>query len=136
MVSSDVAHAIHPNSPELSDRNNYPTLNGGVVIKYNANQRYATDAESSAVFSTICDRCGVPCQKFTVRADKPCGSTIGHISATNISVPTVDIGIAQLSMHSANETMGVSDLDYTARAMREYYSSYLVRNVDSIRILK
>ena len=136
MVSSDVAHAIHPNSPELSDRNNYPALNGGVVIKYNANQRYATDGESAAVFSLICDFCGVPCQKFTVRADKPCGSTIGHISAANLSVPTVDIGIAQLSMHSANETMGALDLDYTARAMREFYSSYIVRDKDCIKILK
>ena len=126
MVSSDVAHAIHPNSPELSDRNNAPVMNGGVVIKYNANQRYSTDGESAAIFSLVCERCGVPYQSFTVRADKSCGSTLGHISVTSVSVPTVDIGIAQLSMHSASETMGALDLDYAVRAMREFYSSYIV----------
>ena len=136
MVSADVAHAIHPNSPELSDRNNAPVLNGGVVIKYNANQRYATDGEAAAIFSVICERASVPYQNFTVRADKPCGSTIGHISATKVSVPTVDIGIAQLSMHSANETMGARDLEYTANAMREYFSSSLAVNEHGVQILK
>lgn len=136
MVSADVAHAVHPNSPELSDRGNAPMLNGGVVIKYNANQRYATDGEAAAVFMLICEKAAVPFQSFTVRADRPCGSTIGHISATRVSVPTVDIGIAQLSMHSANETMGARDLEYTAAAMREYFSSSLAVSGNDISVTK
>ena len=135
MVSADVAHAIHPNSPELSDRNNAPILNGGVVVKYNANQRYATDGESAAIFARICETNGVPCQSFTVRADKPCGSTIGHISAQNVSVPTVDIGIAQLSMHSATETCGTKDIDYFSDAMCAFYSSSILRKDEKIEII-
>ncbi len=135
MVSADVAHAIHPNSPELSDRNNAPIMNGGVVIKYNANQRYATDGEAAAVFSLICERASVPYQNFTVRADKPCGSTIGHISSSNVSAPTVDVGIAQLSMHSATETCGAKDIDYLAEAMRAVYSSSILRKDEKIEII-
>ena len=128
MVSIDVAHARHPAHPELSDPANSPLMNGGVVLKYNANQRYATDGEAAGLFKIVCERACVPTQSFTVRADKPCGSTLGHISATVVSVPTVDIGIPQLAMHSATETAGAKDVDYMISAMKEYYSASIKRS--------
>lgn len=123
MISADNAHARHPNHPELSDRENAPVLSGGVVIKYNASQRYATDAVSAAVFKTVCERAGVKTQNYYNRADLPGGSTLGSISDTVVSVPTVDIGIAQLAMHSSNETMAVSDYCDMIKALTEFYSS-------------
>ena len=128
MLSADNAHAIHPNHPELSDSKNAPTLCGGVVVKYNANVRYTTDSVSAGIFYTLADRCGVKTQDFYNRADTLGGSTLGAISNTVVSVPTVDIGLPQLAMHSANETMGVSDLDDMCRVIAEFYSTTL-RNV-------
>jgi len=121
LVSADNAHAVHPNHPEHADRNDRPQLNGGVVIKYNANQRYTTDAVSAAVFGEICRRAGVPVQRFTNRADKPGGSTLGHISAAHVSVSSVDVGLAQLAMHSAYETAGARDTDHLIRAAAAFY---------------
>ena len=121
LVSADNAHAVHPNHPEYADRNDRPQCNGGVVIKYNANQRYTTDAVSAAVFGEICRRAGVPVQRFTNRADKPGGSTLGHISTSHVSVSSVDIGLAQLAMHSAYETAGVKDTEYLIRAAAAFY---------------
>ena len=128
MLSADNAHAIHPNHPELSDSKNAPTLCGGVVVKYNSNCRYTTDSVSAGIFYTLAERCGIKTQDYYNRADLPGGSTLGSISNTVVSVSTVDIGLAQLAMHSANETMGVSDLDDMCRVIAEFYSTTL-RNV-------
>ena len=123
MVSADNAHAIHPNHPEHSDANNAPVLGQGVVLKFNAAQKYATDGVSGAIFRKICAVADVPVQTYYNRADKPGGSTLGYISLAHISVPTVDIGIAQLAMHSCYETAGVKDVEYMLRAMESYYGT-------------
>ena len=126
MLSCDNGHAVHPNHPELSDTRNAPHLNGGVVIKHNANQRYATDALSEALFAEICARAEVPVQHFANRSDIAGGGTLGSISNTRVSLKTVDIGLAQLAMHSAVETGGVKDTDYMVRAAKAFFESALV----------
>ncbi len=135
MVSADNAHALHPNHPELYDGTNAPALGGGVVIKYNANQRYTTDAVSDAIFTSFADRAGVKLQKFSNRADTVGGSTLGSISNTRVSVSTVDIGLPQLAMHSASETAAVSDVEDMIKVLSVLYSSGVVKNADEI-ILK
>lgn len=127
MVSADNAHAKHPSYPEMSDPDNAPLLNCGVVIKYNASQRYTTDGFSDAFFRSICERAGARVQSYYNRADLPGGSTLGSISNTRVSVPTVDIGLPQLAMHSANETAGAYDLDEMVKALTEFYSSSLLK---------
>lgn len=127
MLSADNAHAKHPSSPEMSDPDNAPVLNGGVVIKYNANQRYTTDGLSDALFRTVCQRAGVTVQTYCNRADLPGGSTLGSISNTRVSVPTVDIGLPQLAMHSANETAGAKDVSSMISAITEFYSTTLAK---------
>ncbi len=122
MLSADNAHALHPNHPELSDKDAAPKLNGGIVIKYNAQSRYTTDALSAAVFKEICRRNDIPVQTYANRSDMPGGSTLGNVSATQLSIPTVDIGLAQLAMHSSYETAGARDLDYLIRAFAAFYS--------------
>ena len=122
MVSADNAHAVHPNHPEHADRSEKPVPNGGVVIKYNANARYTTDSVSAALFSEICRAAEVPVQRYSNRADKPGGSTLGNISLSHVSLESVDIGLAQLAMHSCYETAGAKDTEYLIRAMREYFS--------------
>lgn len=134
MVSADNAHAKHPNRPELSDAG-APVLNGGVVIKYNANQKYATDGVSSALFNLICERCGAKTQAYYNRADLPGGSTLGSIANTRVSVSTVDIGLPQLAMHSAVETMGASDLPEMIKALRAFYSTALSSTGDEIKLI-
>lgn len=123
MVSADNAHAVHPNHAELSDPVNRPQMNHGIVIKYNAAQKYTTDAISKAVFSTICERAEVPYQTFTNRSDMAGGSTLGNISNTQVSLYAVDIGLAQLAMHSPYEMAGVKDTWYLEEAARVYYST-------------
>ncbi len=135
MVSADNAHAVHPNHPEMSDAKNSPVIGGGVVVKFNASQRYATDGVSHAIFSMICERAGVRTQTYYNRADLPGGSTLGSISNTCVSIPTVDIGLPQLAMHSAMETAGASDLDGMVKALREFYSVSLNRRGGAIDIL-
>ena len=125
MVSADNAHAIHPNHPEYADPNNAPVMNQGVVVKFNANQRYTTDGMSAAVFRKVCQKAGVPVQTYCNRADMPGGSTLGNISLSHVSVPSVDVGLAQLAMHSCYETAGVQDAIYLADAMQCYYGSSL-----------
>lgn len=125
MLSCDNGHALHPNHPELSDAKNAPHLNGGIVIKHNANQRYATDALSEALFAEICARADVPVQHFANRSDIAGGGTLGSISNTRVSMKTVDIGLAQLAMHSAVETGGIKDTDYMVRAVKAFYESAL-----------
>ena len=123
LVSADNAHAVHPNHPEYADRNDRPEMNKGIVIKHNANQRYTTDAVSAAAFEAVCRRAEVPVQSFTNRADIAGGSTLGHISAAHVSINTVDVGLAQLAMHSAYETAGAKDTEYLAAAAREFFGS-------------
>ena len=127
MVSADNAHAKHPSYPEMSDADNATVLNSGIVIKYNANQKYTTDGLSDAIFRTVCSRVGVAVQTYCNRADLPGGSTLGSIANTKVSVPTVDIGLPQLAMHSANETAGAYDVDGMVSALREVYSTSLVK---------
>jgi len=135
MVSADNAHAVHPNHPEYADPANAPVINGGIVIKYNASQRYCTDGVSAAVLRKICDGAKVPVQTYCNRADLPGGSTLGNISLAHVSVPTVDIGLAQLAMHSCYETAGVQDAIYLQTAMAAYYRAALARTGEQIRIL-
>lgn len=121
MVSADNAHAIHPAHPEYSDKTEAPVMNGGVVIKQTASQRYTTDAFSSAVFHKICRKAGVPVQLYSNRADLPGGSTLGNISSAHLSVPAVDVGLAQLAMHASYEVAGAKDLEYLVRAMTVFF---------------
>lgn len=123
MLSADNAHAVHPNHPEYADPTHKPYMNGGVVIKYNANQRYTTDSVSGAIFSKICRKADVPVQYFANRSDMAGGSTLGNISNAHVSLNTVDIGCAQLAMHSSYETAGAKDTDYMIKAMSEFYST-------------
>ncbi|HEX9258995.1 MAG TPA: M18 family aminopeptidase, partial [Acidimicrobiales bacterium] len=108
-VSADMAHSAHPNYLDRHEPEHQPVPNGGPVLKVNASQRYATDAITAAAFVDACDRSGVPWQVFVSRNNMPCGSTIGPITATRLGVATVDVGVPQLSMHSARELCGVSD---------------------------
>lgn len=123
MVSADNAHAIHPNHPEYADRNERPVMNGGIVIKFNASMSYTTDGLSAAVFSELCRKAEVPVQRYSNRPDLRGGSTLGNISLAHVSVPTLDIGLAQLAMHSSYETAGAKDTDYLVRAARAFYES-------------
>ena len=122
MVSADNAHAIHPNHPEFADPTNAPVVNGGVVLKFNASQRYCTDGVSGAIFRKACQKVNVPVQSYYNRADLPGGSTLGNISLCHVSVPTADIGLPQLAMHSAFESAGVKDAEMLMDAMASYYS--------------
>ncbi len=130
MVSADNAQAKHPNHPELSDAQNAPFMGGGVVIKYNAAQKYTTDALSASVFADICKHAGVPVQTFANRSDMAGGSTLGSIANTYVPVLSVDIGMAQLAMHSAYETAGCRDAAYLADAMKSFYSCALHTSAD------
>ena len=130
MVSADNGHAKHPNRPELSDPKNSPRLGGGVVIKTNAAQHYTTDGPSAALFGEICRMSGVPVQQFANRSDQPGGSTLGSISNTKVPLLTVDIGMAQLAMHSAYETAACADCDHLARAMTAFYGIGLAAGGD------
>ena len=135
LVSADNAHAQHPNHPEFADAQNTPYLNGGVVVKFNANQRYATDAVSAAAFRLLCRETGEQTQTYANRSDLPGGSTLGSISDTRVAVPTVDIGLAQLAMHSAYETMGARDLDSLVRVMAAYFGRTPRRNAGAMQLV-
>ena len=97
-------------------------MNHGPAIKVNANQRYATSAETAALFQRCCDHAGVPTQTFVSRNNVPCGSTIGPLTATRLGIPTVDVGVAQLSMHSAREVCGADDPALLQRALESYFA--------------
>jgi len=135
MVSADNGHAIHPNHPEFADPNNAPVVNGGVVLKFNASQRYCTDGLSASVFRKACARAGVSVQTYCNRADIPGGSTLGNISLAHVSVPTADIGLPQLAMHSCYETAGVRDAADLEKAMEGFYSAALCRTEDSWKLI-
>jgi aspartyl aminopeptidase len=123
LISSDNAHALHPNYSDKHDQQHGPRINGGPVIKVNANQRYATNSETSAQFRRICELAGAPYQLFIVRSDMGCGSTIGPIVASEIGVPTVDIGCPQWAMHSIRETAGVVDAKTLHTVLSAFYAS-------------
>ena len=125
LVSADNAHAVHPNHPEMADPANAPTVGGGIVLKFNANQRYCTDGVSAAIFRKVCARANAPVQTYCNRADIPGGSTLGNISLSQVAVPTVDIGLPQLAMHSCYETAGVADTIALENAMASFYSASL-----------
>lgn len=125
MVSADNGHAIHPNHPEYADSANAPVINGGVMVKFQAEHRYTTDGLSAAVFRKICKNAGVPLQTYCNRADIAGGGTLGKVSISQVSVPSVDIGMAQFAMHSCYETAGVQDACYLADAMTAYYGANL-----------
>ena len=122
MVSADNAHALHPNYADKTDPTNHPILNKGIVIKYNANQKYCTDAVSAAEFKELCAKADVPYQTFVNRSDIAGGSTLGNISNTQVPMNTVDIGLPQLSMHSPYETAGVKDTEYLIRVAAELFA--------------
>ena len=131
LLSADNAHAIHPNHPEYADANNAPVMNGGIVLKYNANLSYTTDGFSAAVVRHFCKVAGIAVQTYYNRADLRGGSTLGHISTGHLSVPSADIGLAQLAMHSSYETAGVKDAGDMAALMQAYFTGYspeIVRN--------
>jgi len=136
MASADNAHAVHPNHPELSDGTHAPTLGRGVVVKYNANQRYTTDGVSAALFRKVCEKAGVNVQTYCNRADMPGGSTLGNISLGHVSVPSVDIGLPQLAMHSCYETAAVKDAIDLEEAMAAYYGCTLTHSADGVFELK
>ncbi|MGE4158426.1 MAG: M18 family aminopeptidase [Planctomycetota bacterium] len=121
-VSADMAHAVHPNYADRHDPRHMPRINQGPVIKSNSSYRYATDAESSAAFQRVCERAGVPVQRFINRADLGCGSTIGPMTAAKLGLKTVDVGSPQLSMHSARECAGALDPALTTAAFSELLS--------------
>ncbi len=121
MVSADNAHAWHPNYPEKYDPTNHPVLGDGPAIKFNAAQKYASDAASAAVFAGICRRAGVPCQRFVNHSDVAGGSTLGNILASSLPLRGVDMGNPVLAMHSARETASTADHEYCIRAFTEFY---------------
>lgn len=125
LLSADNAHAKHPNHPELCDSKNVPHMNGGVVIKNNAAQKYTTDGVSASVFSQICAHANVPIQQYANRSDMPGGSTLGSIATTLTPMLSVDIGMAQLAMHSAYETAGSDDIDHLIKAATAFYNTEL-----------
>ena len=125
LLSCDNAHAVHPNHPEYADKNHAVRMNGGVVIKYNASQRYTTDAVSAALFQTVCEAAGVPFQRYANRPDMAGGSTLGSIANTQVSLNMADIGLAQLAMHSAFETAGAEDTAHMAQALKTFFGMTL-----------
>lgn len=121
MISADNGHAVHPNHGEYADPVNAPVLNGGIIIKFNASQKYSTDGYSAALFRDLCLKADVPVQTYTNRSDIPGGSTLGNISNTKVAVPTVDIGLPQLAMHSSYETAGAKDTEYLVKAVSYFF---------------
>ena len=125
LVSADNAHGLHPNHPELADPQNAPVVGGGVAVKFNATLRYTTDGLSAALLRKAFAKAGVSTQTYYNRADMPGGSTLGCIALSHVSVPSVDIGLPQLAMHSAYETCALSDARDLEKAMAAYYGCTL-----------
>ncbi len=121
MISADNAHAVHPNHTEKADPTNRPYINDGIVIKYNADQKYCTDAVSAAIFKDLCRRAGADFQTYTNRSDQPGGSTLGNISTVQLAMNAVDIGLPQLAMHSPYETAGIEDTESLVRAAEIFF---------------
>ena len=134
VLSADNAHAIHPAHPDKYDPVNQPQMNAGPVIKYNAAQKYTTDAISAAVFKTICKKADVPFQEFTNNSDIAGGSTLGNLLNSTFPAPTVDIGLAQLAMHSPFESAGAKDPEYLAKAVTAFFETDICIGDDGVRI--
>ncbi len=126
MVSCDNAHALHPNHPEKFDATNYTLMNKGVVIKHNANQTYTSDAFSKSVFELVCEKANVPVQHYANRSDERGGSTLGNLSNAHVSLHCVDIGVAQLAMHSSYESAGYDDIAYLVDALKSFYTQTIL----------
>jgi|TARA_B100001142_G_scaffold326073_1_gene380857 aspartyl aminopeptidase len=124
LVSADMAHALHPNYMDKHESNHSPKMHAGVVVKHNANQRYATTATTATLFRECAAKEGIPTQDFVVRNDMGCGSTIGPILSTNLGVRTVDVGVPQLSMHSVREMCGTEDIDVCFRHFRAFFDHF------------
>ena len=124
LVSADMAHALHPNYMEKHEANHQPKMHQGVVVKHNANQRYATTAVTATLFRECAAAEGIPTQDFVVRNDMGCGSTIGPILSTNLGIRTVDVGVPQLSMHSIREMCGTEDIDICFRHFRAFFDNF------------
>ncbi|KAK1318777.1 putative aspartyl aminopeptidase [Acorus calamus] len=124
LVSADMAHALHPNYMDKHEENHQPKLHGGLVIKHNANQRYATNAVTSLIFREIAENHNLPIQDFVVRNDMPCGSTIGPIIASGVGIRTVDVGAPQLSMHSIREMCAVDDVRHSYEHFKAYFEEF------------
>src|SRR3984885_10271122 len=122
LASADMAHATHPNYPERHEPSHLIEVNGGPVLKVHPNLRYATDGRTAAAFELACRQAGVGLQRYEHRADLPCGSTIGPLAAARTGIPTVDVGAAQLAMHSARELMGAHDVSASSAALRAFFS--------------
>ena len=133
VISADNAHATHPNAPSKNDPTNKIALNKGVVIKHHTN--YTTDGLTSSVFKGICDSAEVPYQDYECKSDMLCGATLGGISQSHVSVDSVDIGIPELAMHSANELIGKDDLMYMYYSLLEFYNSTIIKEKNKIKIL-
>jgi len=122
VASGDMAHATHPNYPERHEPGHLIEVNGGPVLKVQPNLRYATDGRTAAAFALACRQAGVPLQRYEHRADLPCGSTIGPMTAAGTGIPTVDVGAPQLAMHSARELMGAADVAAYSAALQAFLS--------------
>lgn len=131
MISADNAHALHPMHLDKADPINRPHINKGIVIKYNANQKYTSDALSSSLFKSLCQKVDVPYQTFTNRSDMVGGSTLGNLSNRHVSLPTVDIGLPQLAMHACVETAGWQDTLDLIKVMEAFFSAAFHREKDS-----
>lgn len=132
ILSADNAHAQHPNHPEYADAQNAPHMNEGIVVKHQSEQRYATDAISGAIFKRICERALVPTQTYLNRSDIRGGSTLGNIVVSQIPMLTLDIGLAQLAMHSAYETAGAQDVLHMINASRAFYHTAIKAGENSL----
>ena len=130
MISADNGHAVHPNHPEKADPNCRPKMNGGILLKFNANQKYTTDAVSEAIVRQICEKAGVPVQKYVNRSDVAGGSTLGNLAVEGVSINCADIGLAQLAMHSAYETAGGRDTEYLIKMTTEFYNTTITALTD------
>ncbi len=131
MLSCDNAHATHPNQPALCDPLNRVYMNEGIVIKTNANLSYTTDAISQAVFTSILDSVNVKWQVFANRSDTRGGSTLGHLSLSQVSIDSIDIGLAQLAMHSASEVAGVADMKMMVEGITAFYNKHLTKDSEN-----
>ena len=122
LISCDNAHAVHPNYPAKHDQGHSPLLNGGPVIKVNVKQRYATNGITASLFKQMCEAADVPVQTFVSRSDLGCGSTIGPMTSAKLGVPTLDVGIPQLAMHSCREVTGTADPERLAKVLTHFFN--------------
>lgn len=136
MLSADNGHAAHPNHMDKADPNNRPFMNEGIVIKYSANQKYTTDAVAGAILRSLCNRENIPVQVFLNRSDMSGGSTLGNISGNQVPIKTVDIGLAQLAMHSAYETAGVKDTGYLIKLVKAFFASSVAEKNQGTYVLE